>query len=88
MVRKAEAGQVKNNGPLNSYVPYVISWRPHKHGTSMEKATAYPKVQSLLVGVVFLETKLHESNFMQHCYIHVNQCNLSYYIRTVLTHSL
>lgn len=50
MVRKAEAGQVKSNGPLNPYVPYVISWRPHKHRTSMErleKATAYPKIQSL-----------------------------------------
>lgn len=80
MGRKAEAGRVKNNGPLNSYVPYVISWHPHKHGTSMErleKATAYPKIQCLLEGAVLLETKLHESNFMQHCYIHVNQSNLS-----------
>lgn len=50
MVREAEAGQVKNNGPLNPYVPYVISWCPHKHGTSMErleKGTAYPKIQPL-----------------------------------------
>lgn len=67
MVRKAEAGQVKNNGPFYLYVPYFISWRPHKLGTSMErleKDIAYPKIQCVLVGAVLLETKLPESNFM------------------------
>ena len=70
MVRKAELSHVKNNGPLNPYVPYVISWYLQKHRTStesLEKATVFPKTQSLLVELVPLEAKikLHAAQLYQ-----------------------
>jgi len=76
MLRKAELCQVKNNGPLNTYMPYVISWHPRKHRTSMEKlenVIVFPKTQSVPVAVVPLEAKLHGPNFLQHSYINVNK---------------